>query len=190
MKLPMSLMLSYVRSDTPYLPTFCIHPKDVRLFLFVDHTISIYYIGQTLLKVSIICSRIVITKVVFLGVRFCISHKSQRSFCFWNIFFPFLLSSFLQPYLYWYPCWFPVFWVFSPSSKMQSTSKSITVPTVCIHVIASFLIALVSFVHSLSHATLIHLLLDFTIEHATLILALTKTSRSDFKPRPPTSLYR
>ena len=51
---------------------------------------------------------------------------------------------------------------------MQSSSKPITVPTVCIHVIAPFLIGLVSFVHSLSHATLIHLLLDFTIEHATL----------------------
>ena len=46
---------------------------------------------------------------------------------------------------------------------MQSSSKSITVPTACIDVIVLSLIELVSFSNSLFHAALIHLLQDFTV---------------------------
>ena len=85
---------------------------------------------------------------------------------------------------------FQSFSILSPSSKMQSSLKSITVPIACIDVIASYLIELVSFSNSHFHAALIHLLLEFTIYHATHNLVSTKTSRSNFKPRPPASLFR
>ena len=84
-------MLCYAWSDTRSLPTFCIQPKDVLPFSFVDHTVFIYYNWQALWKfsllkfVSTIFSSIVITEAVSLSVRFCLSHKLQILYFFRNI---------------------------------------------------------------------------------------------------------
>ena len=90
MILPISSMLCYAESNTRYLPTLCIQPRAVLPFPFVGHTVCIYYIRQAPFEafhdfVSTICSSMAITGVVFLGVRFCLSHKLQLSPYFWNI---------------------------------------------------------------------------------------------------------
>ena len=120
-----------------------------------------------------ISSSIVITEAFFFGVRFCFCQKLQLSSCFKNI----LLSNCFSRY--WSCCFSSTpffnlpfialhvgiqsFSILSPSSQMQSSSKSITVPTACIDVIASSLIELISFSNSLFHAAMIHLLVGFTI---------------------------
>ena len=122
--------------------------------------------------VSTICSSIVITEAVFLGVRFCFSHELQLSLCFGNILLYICFSRYSSfrfsstPFLNLaFSVLQVVFESFSilPSSNMQSSSKSITVPTACIDVVVLSLIELVSFSNSLFHAALIHLLQDFTV---------------------------
>ena len=97
-----------------------LHPAKRCSIPFVGH--SLHLLHSSLLEgshafVSTICSSIVITMTVFLGVRFCLSHKLQLSSCFRNIslcifflqvsFFPFPLTSFFN--LAFSPCWFTVF---------------------------------------------------------------------------------
>ena len=122
--------------------------------------------------VSTICSSVVITEAVFLGVRFCFSHELQLSLCFQNILLYICFSRYSSfrfsstPFLNLaFSVLQVVFESFSilPSSNMQSSSKSITVPTACIDVVVLSLIELVSFSNSLFHAALIHLLQDFTV---------------------------
>ena len=123
--------------------------------------------------VSTICSNKVITEAVFLGIRFCLSHELQLSSCLRNISLcicfpryssfrfsstPFFYLAFVALHVS-----YQSFSILSPASKIPSSSKSITVSTACIDVIASSLIELVSFSNSLFHAALIRLLLDFTL---------------------------
>lgn len=58
---------------------------------------------------------------------------------------------------------FHSFSILSPSSKMQSSPKSITVPTAGIDVIALPLVKLAFFSNYLFHAAFLHLLIDFII---------------------------
>ena len=119
MKLLTSSVLFYAWSDTRYLLTLCIQPKGALFLLLATQSALLH---SSLLEgshafVSTICSSIVITMTVFLGVRFCLSHKLQLSSCFRNIslcifflqvsFFPFPLTSFFN--LAFSPCWFTVF---------------------------------------------------------------------------------
>ena len=84
--------------------------------------------------VSTICSSIVITEAVFLGVRFCLSHKLQLSSCFRNISLCICLSRYSSlrfcSTLFFNLAFialhvsFQSFSILSPFSKMQSSSKS------------------------------------------------------------------
>ena len=105
--------------------------------------------------VSTICSSIATTEAIFLGVRFCFSYKLQLSSCFRNIWICICFSRYSSFRFSSRPSFnlaffahhvsFQSFLILFPSSKMQSSSKSITVPTACIDVIALSLIELVSF---------------------------------------------
>ena len=84
--------------------------------------------------VSTICSSIVITEAVFLGVRFFLSHKLQLSSCFRNITLCICLSRYSSlcfcSTLFFNLAFialhvsFQSFSILSPFSKMQSSSKS------------------------------------------------------------------
>ena len=112
--------------------------------------------------VSTIFSSKVNTKAVFLGVRFCLSHKLYLSFCFQNISpcicfsryssFRFSSKLFFNLAFIAFHVGFQSFSIFSSPSKMQVFSESIIVPTACIDVIALSLIELVFISNSLFHA--------------------------------------
>ena len=181
MKLPISSMLCYAWSDTRYLPTLCIQPKDVLPFPFIDHTVCIYYIWQAFLKLSVILFQpfvsvkssltqsflvldfvstinysfhpvFEISRFVFVSPGIPLSVSPQRL----SLTFLVTVSNFFS--------------ILSPSSKMSSSSKSITVPTACIDVIASSLIQLVSFSNSLFHAalTIYYLNIPYSMLHVIL----------------------
>ena len=87
-------MLSYVWSDTRYLPTLVKRCSIVSLCW--PHSLHSLHLASPVAAfhdfVSTICSSIVITEAVFLGVRFCLSHKLQLSSCFRNILLCICLS--------------------------------------------------------------------------------------------------
>ena len=181
MKLPISSMLCCARSDTRYLPTLCIQSKDVLPFPFIDHTVCIYYIWQAFLKFSVIFFRpfvpvkssltksflvldfvstinysfhpvFEISRFVFVSPGIPLSVSPQRL----SLTFLVTVSNFFS--------------ILSPFSKMPSSSKSITVPSACIDVIASSLIQLVSFSNSLFHAvlTIYYLNMPYSMLHVIL----------------------
>ena len=95
MKLPVS-MLCYAWSDTCYLPTLCIEPKDVPLFpLLVTQSAFTTFCKFSWSFPWFCFNHLFQHSHHFLSVTFYLNHKLQVSSCSWNILLYIFFSNIL-----------------------------------------------------------------------------------------------